>query len=243
MMGGEMATFHGLAIAGYALIGMFLGLLYYASPRARQEPLVHLLTALVIVLAVAIVGFAASLELRTLEPLHLGIPLLFFGAASLLYVPVIIFLVLHYWETLVEKLTSPGSTSEPPREPRGAHEQWRAVEAHLKLLSANPGDAATHERLGDLYARLSHWDAAIYEYKKAADWRDHGYAQGHVLSKEARLLIEKKEDIPGATILLRRIVRLYPKSWFASYARRILSHWEARQEQEGPKRPGPASQA
>ena len=144
---------------------------------------------------------------------------------------------------MLEKITSPGSTAPQPREPRGASEQWQAIRSYLEALAVDPSNAGIHEKLGDLYARLGHWDAAAYEYRKAAEWLDRGYAQGHVLYKTARILIEKKDDVTGAIILLRRIVRLYPRSWFASYARRVLSHWEARQErQDEPKRPGPASQ-
>jgi tetratricopeptide (TPR) repeat protein len=235
--------FHAVAVAVYALIGAFLEILYYASPRARQEPVIHLLTVLVIVLAVAAVGFAASIEIQTIEPFQVGIPFLLFAGASLLYLPLVIFLSLHYWEVLLAKLTSPGSTADPPREPRGSREQWQAIRSYLEALSIDPTNAAVHEKLGDLYARLGHWDAAAYQYRKAAEWLDHGYAQGHILYKTARILIEKKQDVSGSLVLLRRIVRLYPKSWFASYARRILSHWEARQEtQDESRRSGQAPQ-
>jgi hypothetical protein len=48
-----------------------------------------------------------------------------------------------------------------------------------------------------------------------------------LLYKAAYVIVEKKKDTQGAVILLRQIVRLYPKSFFAAYARRVLNHYEA----------------
>ena len=44
------------------------------------------------------------------------------------------------------------------------------------------------------------------------------------------MLVERKKATEGAVIILRRIVRLYPKSYFAAYSRRILNHYEAHLE-------------
>ncbi len=54
-----------------------------------------------------------------------------------------------------------------------------------------------------------------------------GYAQGNVLYKAGRTLVEKKKDIPSAMAILHRIVRVYPRSFFASYSRRVINHHEA----------------
>jgi tetratricopeptide (TPR) repeat protein len=83
------------------------------------------------------------------------------------------------------------------------------------------------ERLGDLYLRMGFFDSAVYEYQKAAEWVERGYAHGHLLYKAAWVLVERKKKTEAALILLRRIIRLYPKSYFAAYARRVLNHFEA----------------
>ena len=97
----------------------------------------------------------------------------------------------------------------------------------MEALASEPSNAGMHERLGDIYASMGFYESAVYEYRKAADWLGRGYSQGHMLYKAAHLLVEKRRDIPAAILLLRRIVRLYPKSYFASYARRIINHYEA----------------
>src|SRR5262249_40369313 len=158
---------------------------------------------------------------------------LFLGA-SFCYVPVVVYLLLHYWQLLLDRITSPGSrrrspehcgsryTSRASKDPEeNQAEKWERIQAQMELLSADPTNVAAHERLGDIYVSMGFHESALYEYKKAADWLGRGYAQSHMLYKAAHILVEKKKDIPAALILLRRIVRLYPKSCFASYARRV----------------------
>ena len=112
---------------------------------------------------------------------------------------------------------------------------WERIQNHMEALADDPTNVAAHERLGDIYASMGLHESAVYEYRKAAEWVGRGYAQGHMLYKAAHILVEKKRDIPAALILLRRIVRLYPKSYFASYARRVINHYEAHADEAIPE--------
>jgi hypothetical protein len=212
----------------HALLGCALSVIYYLSPRAREESVVHLLTALVMVFGTGIALFAARSDLGGFSAYDAGAQFFLFLGACLCHAPVAIFILLHHVEVLLEAMTSPGSRKGPPRAPRGVREEWQRIRGHLETLALDPTDVAAHERLGDIYARMGHFDAAVYQYLKAAEWLERGHLHAQLLYKAARITVERKRDTRGALIVLRRIVRLYPKSCFAGYARRILNHHEAR---------------
>ena len=219
-----------LVAMAYALVGAALGAVYCSAGRLREEPGFHLVTLFVILLAaqVAVLGSTnPSQERIEFEFMHAGTRFFVFVGASLLYVPTIVFLILHYWELLVDRILHPGSRKAPPRGPRTEREYWEQIQIHLETLTADPTNPLAHERLGDLYANMGFLDSAVFEYRKAAEWCHRGYAQGNLLYKAAHVLVEKKKDVPAALGLLRRIVRLYPKSCFAAYSRRIINRYEA----------------
>jgi tetratricopeptide (TPR) repeat protein len=216
-----------LFAASYGLLGAFLSGVYCLGHRLREEPLFHLLTALVIGLAAGFVLVVGPMATESLTAFHHGAQFILFCGASLCYAPVVVYLTIHYWERLLEKLLSPGSTSEPQARPRTQRESWERVQRCLEALARDPSHPGLHEALGDLYAGMGFHDSAAYQYRKAAEWTERGYAQGTLLYKAARLLVEKRSDVPGALGILRRIVRLYPRSYFAAYARRIINQHEA----------------
>jgi tetratricopeptide (TPR) repeat protein len=178
---------------------------------------------------------------RSLKAYESGVHFFLFLGASACYVPVVVFLLLHYWQLLLERITSPGSRKKSSGElyasRQGAssradpeeseRERWERIQKYMETLANDPANAGVRERLGDIYASMGFYESAVYEYRKAADWLGRGYSQGHMLYKAAQLLVEKNRNIPAALLLLRRIIRLYPKSYFASYARRIVNHYEA----------------
>lgn len=215
-------------VAGiYGLLGACLSAAYYFAPRLRTEPLFHLLTAIVLLLAGLVAVLVSSIDFESLAAYHKGAQFFLFFGASLLYVPVIVYLLLHYWDLLLERITSPGSSKEPPQGPLTQKEEWQRIQSCLEVLALDPTSASAHERLGDLYSSMGFLDSAVYQYHKAADWLDTGYAQSHVLYKAARIQVERKKDIAAALVVLRRIVRVYPRSFFASYSRRVINHYEA----------------
>lgn len=218
-----------VAIAGvYALLGLVLSLVYYLVPRLREAPVVHALTLVVLGLAGLIATLGTSFEFESLATYHRGAQFFLFFGASLFYVPVIVYLLIHYWDLLLERLTSPGSREGAPRHrPRSHRQEWANIQACLEELAQDPTNTGAHERLGDLYAGLGLTDSAVYQYQKAADWLEAGLLQSQLLYKAARLLVDRKKAVPAALPLLRRLVRVYPKSYFASYARRVINQYEA----------------
>ncbi|HZN60701.1 MAG TPA: hypothetical protein VFD71_21685 [Planctomycetota bacterium] len=221
------AAFYFVVAAVYALVGAVLSVAYYAAPKLRSEPVFHAMTLLVMVLACLVVALGATAEFETFGAFHRGLELFLFAGATLLYVPVIVYLMLHYWGLLIECILSPGSRKESQRAPQGRREEWQRIQACLETLAVDPTSAPTHEKLGDLYTGMGFLDSAVYQYQKAANWMETGYGQASVLYKAARVLIEKKSDVRGSLGILRRIVRLYPKSFFAAYARRVINQYEA----------------
>ena len=226
-----------LVAASYALVGIALSALYYFSSKARDEPVVHLVTFPLICIATGLAVVSTSVELRTSGYYQRGMHGYTLLLASLFHVPVIVFLILHYWEALIERVTSAprGAGNGKAPLPRGEKQTWLAIKARLEALASNPGDVRAREELGDLYSSLGHHESASFEYRKAADWLDRGYAQSYLLYKAAHLLVEKKGEPGSAVILLRRIIRLYPKSCFAAYARRILNRYEANSAEDAKK--------
>jgi tetratricopeptide (TPR) repeat protein len=218
----------------HALLGCAVSTIYCLSPRAREERLVHLLTALAIVFGTGLALFAARVDSDRLNAFDAGVRFFLFLGACLCHAPVAVFILLHYGEALLEAMTSPGSRKGPPRPPRGVREEWQRIRSHLESLARDPTDAAAHERLADIYARMGHFDAAVYQYLKAAEWLERGHMHAQLLYKAARITVERKKDTRGALIVLRRIVRLYPKSCFAGYARGLLLRHEARQSSRDP---------
>ena len=123
----------------------------------------------------------------------------------------------------------PPKHAEEEQEPRelSAAEEWRVVESCLRTLATRPLDSRARECLAGAYRRLGAVDAAIGEYRKAADCSERGYAQARLLYKAAWLQVELQQDAARALQSLRRLVRLYPRSYFASYARRVINRNDA----------------
>jgi tetratricopeptide (TPR) repeat protein len=212
----------------YGLLGAALSASYSLSPRLREAPAYHAITAILMLGASALAVLNADLDFQRLAAFHSGARFFLFFGASLAYVPAVLFLALHYADWLLERILSPGSRkSPPPRFPPDAEAEWRLVQTYLEGLAAEPSDSGLREKLADLYAHMGFHDSAAYEYQKAAEWLERGYAHSHLLYKAANVLVERKGQTESAVILLRRIVRLYPKSYFAAYARRVLSAYEA----------------
>lgn len=212
----------------YGLLGAVLSASYALSPRLREAPAYHAVTGFLMLAASGLAVVGADIDFQRLAAFHFGARFFLFFAASLAYVPAAMFLILHYADLLLDRILSPGSRRPPPPSyPPDPQEQWHRVQAYLEGLAADPSDSGLRERLADLYAHMGFHDSAAYEYQKAAEWLERGYAHGHLLYKAACVLVERKRRTESAVILLRRIVRLYPKSYFAAYARRVLGAYEA----------------
>jgi tetratricopeptide (TPR) repeat protein len=218
------------AASAHALLGLTLGLAYRTFAPLRDQPWVHLATVFVSFAAALVVLAGSDLELaRTSHIYSLGVQGFLFLAASLCHLPVLVYIALHHWHRLLEHLTSPGDRRLPRRQQLNARAAWKLVQLHLEALAKNPLSTHHRQQLAEVYLRLGFLDSAIGEYRKAVECMERGYAQAQILFKLTRLLVERKQDIPTAMPVLRRIVRLYPRSYFAAYARRVVNHYEAHQ--------------
>ncbi len=221
----EMPVFSLVAIA-YALFGGTLSAFYIHCERLRREPPVHVLTLILTFFATALTALALSSDVYH-SILSGGARFFAFLGAALCYVPCFIFLGVHYSGIILQRILVPGSRAAAPETPRTPKEWWDLLRATLDGLSEEPNNVRLRLRLASIYRRLGYHDSAAYEYSKAAKWIGRGYAHGHVLYKAAYTLAEEKGDLSKAVPILRRIVRLYPKSYFAAYARRVINRYDA----------------
>ena len=216
------------AAAGYALIGVVLGLSFRFGTRLRENPWAHL--------GVAAISFGAALPALAVSTAgseyfseyHLGLRGLLFLAAGFCHLPVLIYIALFHWGRLIERLTSGtrlrGGREEGPLNPR---QEWLRARGLLEALARDPLDYRRREALARSYLALGSLEAAIREYAKAVECVEGGYEHARLLYKTIYLLVEQKKDVERALPLLRRLLRLYPRSCFAAYARRVLNHHEA----------------
>lgn len=216
-----------LLILLYGVVGFALTTVYCAVPRLRREPSIHVLTLLCTAIMATLPFLGQTEPDPSLLAFHMGTRFFLFLSASLLYVPVLVYLTLRYGERLLEHLTSQRSASEERKRVGTEEEQWQQVQRLHEAAALDPTAPGAHEQLGDLYLQMGFFDSAAFQYRKAADWTPKGYGQARLLYKTAVILVEKQKDARRALGLLRRIVRVYPKSYFAAYSRRIIGHYEA----------------
>ena len=220
----EMQVFY-LAAVAYALFGGTLSAFYIYSERLRREPSLHVLTLVLTFLATLLTVPAFSTDSSNV--FSGGARFFVFLGAALLYVPCFVFLGVHYSGMILDRILVPGSRADAPPAPQTPKEWWDLLRTTPDSLSEEPHNVRLRLRLASIYRRLGYYDTAAYEFNKAAKWIGRGYAHGHVLYKAAYTLAEEKKDLDKALPILRRIVRLYPKSYFASYARRVINRYDA----------------
>ncbi|MGE3164167.1 MAG: tol-pal system YbgF family protein [Planctomycetota bacterium] len=103
----------------------------------------------------------------------------------------------------------------------------RLLEARLADLGDRPTDPVLRSQLIDLYLGLGDVDGALYHAYALVELLPRGHAHGYALYRLAQILVEQRKRLDAAQPYLRRIIRLYPRSFFASYARRLVNQFEA----------------
>ncbi len=215
-----------LVAIAYALVGGSLSTFYIYCERLRKEPPIHILTVVLTFFATLLTVLALSFDVYN-DVLSVSVRFFAFLIAALFYVPCFVFLGLHYSGLVLDRILIPGRRGARPAAPQTPKEWWDLLRGTLERLSEEPNNVRLRLRLAGIYRRLGYYDSAAYEYSKASEWIGGGYAHAHVLYKAAYTLAEQKHDLARALPILRRIVRLYPKSYFASYARRVISRYDA----------------
>ncbi len=222
-------SFYAVAVI-YSFVGLMLSCIYLYSERLRSAKWFHLVTLFVVFVATSLATSGASSEHNQLTIDEYGRAFFVFSVAILFYVPVLVFLAIHYWDLLLNRLFFPSAEPEVIEPPATMKEWWQLLYRTLDVLKDRPSDVRLRLRVAHIYQQLGYYDAAAYEFLRASEWLPRGYSHGHVLYKAAYILVEKRHEVPRALPVLRRLIRLYPKSYFASYARRIVNRHESHEQ-------------
>jgi tetratricopeptide (TPR) repeat protein len=217
----------------YAALGLSIGILFYRSRPLRDDVRVQWI-AIGLTLFCGAATLAAP-EIQFLAPSDADQALAsyppaqgyVFLCAALLHVPTTVFVILSSWNRVLEHVLSPARKSSRLQRRRSAKDAWRLVEELSRRLGCDPLDAGARQELAETYLELGLIDAAVGQFRRAAECLERGYAQASILYKVSRLLAEVKGEADAAAPVLRRIIRLYPRSYFAGYARRVLNRHHA----------------
>ncbi len=213
-----------IACSVYAAAGLCTASVFLCSKTLRSSSWAQV-GALLLSFASAIPAVAVS-AMEYYPEFHLSFQGLLFLAASFCHAPVWIYIALFHGGRLVTSF-SRGPVGSAPEKERSRADEWKFVEECLGALALNPLDACRREQLADSYLRLEALDSAISEYRKAADSLDTGPEQARLMYRAVYICVERRMSVKNALPLLRRMVRLYPRSYYAAYARRILNRYEA----------------
>lgn len=213
-----------IACSVYAAAGFCTALVFLCSGTLRRSTWAQA-SALLLSLVAAIPAVAVS-AMENYPEFHLSFQGLLFLAASFCHAPVWIYIALFHSGRLLASF-SRGRVARALGKELSSVEEWRLVEECLGGLAGNPLDARKREQLADSYLRLGALDSAISEYRKAADSLDTGPEQARLMYRAVYICVERRMSVKNALPLLRRLVRLYPRSYYAAYARRILNRYEA----------------
>ena len=160
-----------------------------------------------------------------------------FYASSLFFVPPLIAIINHLISGFLDGLTKAGHRSakndgDVLNAVLSGKSGWPEIRRLLNEFSRHPENRQIRSQVAELYLGMAYFDSALAEYRRLAETVPRGYEHAQVLHKIANVLIEKKRQPRLAVATLRQIVRLYPKSYFAAYARRWLNHLDAHVQSE-----------
>ncbi|MEM7163988.1 MAG: hypothetical protein AAF581_00905 [Planctomycetota bacterium] len=103
----------------------------------------------------------------------------------------------------------------------------RLLEEKLQEVREHPTHPTLRSQLIDLYLGLGETENALYHAYALVEMLPRGHAHGFALYRLSQIIAERQKQLPEAQPYLRRIIRLYPRSFFASYARRLVNQYEA----------------
>ena len=135
------APLYAVLASAYALVGAGVSALYIYGHRQRVQPGTHLATAAVLFVSTGVVVLLSLDDPGVWELSQVGLRFCAFFAAALFWTPAIIYIVIHYWGMLVERILQPGSRQHPPSGPRTNKEWWDLLRETLEALGEHPGNA------------------------------------------------------------------------------------------------------
>ncbi|MEM7234606.1 MAG: hypothetical protein AAF517_20675 [Planctomycetota bacterium] len=219
-----------MSLLAYAAVGTALSVAFYRSSDLRESSAAHVVALLISLLFGVLTIGVLNAEERAYDASLSRYPVgqgFLFLCASLAYIPVVVTTMIYQWNRLLVHLMSPGSTRDSSVPLRTSVEEWKLVEEHTEALRFDPLNAERRKQLAESYLKLGHTDRAIAEFQRTVECLDRGYEQAHLLYRISRLLVDEKKDVPAALPILRRMTRMYPKSYFAAFARRVINTFDA----------------
>lgn len=133
-------------------------------------------------------------------------------------------------DTSVE-ITTDGTPWSEWRRSRLIH-STRSFQSKQLELETNPLDPRLRRELTLLHLGRGEPRSAIYHSYVLVELLPHGPSQALALYRLCQLLVgpsaeKNPRNLHAAQPYLRRLIRLYPRSYFASYARRLVNQYEA----------------
>ena len=110
--------------------------------------------------------------------------------------------------------------------------QGRLLETKLKELERRRTDPTLRRELIELCTKMGEYDHALYHAYSLVGLLPRGHPHGLALYRLCQILVDQLGRLDAAQPYLRRILRTYPRSYFASYARRLINHYEAYADRE-----------
>jgi len=136
---------------------------------------------------------------------------------------------LDAWRTLTTRI--PGGQRGALLRPSIAGYQ-RVLAERLHELQLRPTDARLRKEVTEILLELGEDQAAAYHAYALAELLPPGPSHGLALYRLCQTLVDRLNRLDQAQPHLRKIIRLYPRSFFASYARRLVNHFEAYADRE-----------
>ncbi len=103
----------------------------------------------------------------------------------------------------------------------------RMLERKLKELKRSPTDPVIRRELVELYLSRRDFEHALYHSYALIELLPQGHSHAFALYRLAQILVDQMGSLQAAQPFLRRIIRCYPRSFFASYGRRLVNQYEA----------------
>lgn len=211
------------------LNGAFVTLAFLSFETVRRDVLLKTVATLYLVLCLG-----AYLQQLPMTPSDTAVSYWAFMAATSSSFPVFVYVTLSF---VVGTMTYLG---QPRSRERRKVIKWqqrlrralrrgdtRLLEEKLAEVQLRPTHPTLRSQLIDLYLGLGETENALYHAYALVEMLPRGHAHGFALYRLAQIIAERQKRLPQAQPYLRRIIRMYPRSFFASYARRLVNQYEA----------------
>lgn len=214
------------------LNGALLTLAYACFETLRRDPWLKLVS--VVYLLVCLAAFVQQLPSGlTYQPITYWAYMMAVSGS----LPVFVYVSAGAISFAIERLSLHSHSADPRQSHRARWQRklrralrrgdFRLLEQKQKEVEARPTDANLRSQLIDLYLGLGDADGAMYHAYVMIELLPRGHAHAYALYRLSQILAERRNRLDAAQPYLRRIIRLYPRSFFASYARRLVNQYEA----------------